>query len=166
MHDMKIIAIDPGYDRVGVAILEKKPNKSKEVILFSTCITTDKKKDFYTRLTEIQEKLTEYITVYNPEFFVFEELYFSNNTKTALKVAEARGVISSCALAKKIPIHEIHPNHVKIAITGHGGAKKEDILWMLPKLITLETENKLDDELDAIAIGLAFFAQYRISQIS
>lgn len=163
---MKIIAIDPGYDRVGVAILEKKPQESKEILIFSTCITTDKKKDFYQRLTEIQEKLIKYIEKYDPKFFVFEELYFSNNTKTALKVAEARGVISSCALFKKIPVYEIHPNHVKIAITGHGGAKKQDILWMLPKLINLGTEKKLDDELDAIAIGLAFFAQYRISQIS
>lgn len=163
---MKIIAIDPGYDRVGVAILEKTPENPKENLIFSTCITTDKKQDFYDRLYDIQSKLITYLEEFQPEHFVFEELFFSNNTKTALKVAEARGIISGAALLKKIPIHQLHPNHVKIAITGHGGAKKEDILWMLPKLISVDTEKKLDDELDAIAIGLAFFAQYRISQFS
>jgi crossover junction endodeoxyribonuclease RuvC len=155
---MKVIAIDPGYDRVGVAILVK---HEKEELIFSTCITTNKKDSFYERLLVIKNTLDQIITDYQPDYFVFEEIYFSNNTKTALKVAEARGVISSTALAHHIPIYELHPNHVKIAITGHGGAKKSDILWMLPKLIPLDVEKKLDDELDAIAIGLAFFAQYR-----
>lgn len=155
---MKVIAIDPGYDRVGVAILLK---QQKEELIFSTCITTNKKDGFYDRLKHIKQELEQIIKEYQPDYFVFEELYFSNNTKTALKVAEARGVISSTALSFHLPIYELHPNHVKIAITGHGGAKKSDILWMLPKLISINTDNKLDDELDAIAIGLAFFAQYR-----
>jgi crossover junction endodeoxyribonuclease RuvC len=158
---MKVIAVDPGYDRIGVAILEK---NQKEELIFSTCIITDKKDSFYDRLKFLQEALRVIIIEYSPEYFVFEEIYFSNNTKTALKVAEARGIISGVALQFNLPIYEIHPNHVKIAITGHGGAKKADILWMLPKLITFDPEKKLDDELDAIAIGLAFFAQYRTLQ--
>lgn len=157
---MKIIAIDPGYDRVGVAIIEK-IGTERELLHFSTCITTDRKSGFYERLGHIQKKLEQIIIQHNPEILVMEELYFAKNTTTALKVAEARGIISGTAISKNITVEEIHPNHVKIAITGHGAAKKEDILFMLPKLITIDTVNKLDDELDAVAIGIAFLAHYK-----
>lgn len=157
---MKIISIDPGYDRVGVAILEK-PTSGKEVVVYSTCITTDRKSVFYDRLKDIQGKLTVIINDHNPEIMVMEELFFANNSPTALRVSEARGIISGEALRKGIVVREMHPNHVKIAITGHGGAKKIDILWMLPKLVEIETGGKLDDELDAIAIGVAFFAHFK-----
>jgi crossover junction endodeoxyribonuclease RuvC len=159
---MKIIAIDPGYDRVGVAIIEK-IGTERELLHFSTCITTDRKSGFYERLEYIQKELEQIIIQHNPEILVMEELYFAKNTTTALKVAEARGIISGTAISKNITVEEIHPNHVKIAITGHGAAKKEDILFMLPKLITIDTKNKLDDELDAVAIGIAFLAHYKIS---
>lgn len=154
---MKIIAIDPGYDRVGVAVLEK-VDSAKEVLLFSCCITTDKKQSFYDRLAEIQRALGEIIKKYKPEQLVIEELYFAKNTTTALRVAEARGLIVSEFLKKNIPVAELHPNHIKIAITGYGAAKKEDILFMLPKLIVIDGTKRLDDELDAVAIGVAYFA--------
>lgn len=158
---MKIIAIDPGYDRVGVALLEKEKG-NKEIIVFSTCITTDRKKVFYDRLKQIQDELFGIINKYQPEIMVMEELYFAKNSPTALKVAEARGIISSIALQSGTLVQEIHPNHVKIAITGYGAAKKTDILFMLPKLITFDPIGKLDDELDAIAIGVAHFAQHNL----
>lgn len=154
---MKIISIDPGYDRVGIAILEKE-DSNKETVVFSTCITTDRKAEFYDRLKQIQTELSGIISEYQPEIMVMEELYFANNSPTALKVSEVRGIISGEALHAGIPIQEIHPNHVKIAITGHGGAKKADISFMLPKLVTFDPTGKIDDELDAIAIGIAFFA--------
>ena len=158
---MKIIAIDPGYDRVGVAIIEK-TGTEREILHFSTCITTDRKMGFYERLGHIQKELIHIIHNHKPEILVMEELYFAKNTTTALKVAEARGIISGTAISKNITVEEIHPNHVKIAITGHGAAKKEDILFMLPKLITLDTLHKLDDELDAVAMVLHFWHIIRL----
>lgn len=157
---MKIIAIDPGYDRVGVAILEKNET-GKESVVFSTCIITDRKKDFYERLHYIQKDIEQILSLYRPELLVMEELYFAKNSPTALRVAEARGIIAGLAIHQGIFIREIHPNHVKIAVTGQGNAKKQDILWMLPKLVTIETAGKLDDELDAISIGIAFFAHFK-----
>lgn len=158
---MKVFAVDPGYDRVGIAVIERDTHQ-KETLIYSTCITTNKKDSFYERLHTVQQQLDTLLNTYVPDFFVFEELYFAKNTKTALRVAEARGIISGIALQKKLPVYEIHPNHVKIAITGSGSAKKEDILWMIPKLISINTTGMLDDEIDAVAIGLAFFARYRI----
>lgn len=162
---MKIISIDPGYDRVGVAILEKLDG-NKEGVVFSTCITTNRKAEFYDRLKEVQAELSSIINNYQPEIMVMEELYFANNSPTALKVSEARGIISGEALRSGISVHEIHPNHVKVAITGHGGAKKADILFMLPKLVAFDPVGKLDDELDAIAIGIAFIAHQKFNDIT
>lgn len=159
---MKIIAVDPGYDRIGIAIIEK-IGTEREILRFSTCITTNRTMAFYDRLSHIQKELLDILTTHNPEILVMEELYFAKNTTTALKVAEARGIISGAAISKNITVEEIHPNHVKIAITGHGGAKKNDILFMLPKLITIDTTNKLDDELDAVAIGIAFLSHYKVN---
>ncbi len=158
--NMKIIAIDPGYDRVGVAILQK-PNSGKEQVLYSTCITTNRKADFYDRLKDVQARLSVVIEEYAPNIMIMEELFFANNSPTALHVAEARGIISGEALRQGIQVREIHPNHVKIAITGHGAAKKADILWMIPKLVDIDVSGKLDDELDAIAIGIAYFAHFK-----
>lgn len=166
---MKIIAIDPGYDRVGIAILEKDIEKvsretstqnQREQVVMSMCIQTSKKDDFYTRMTMIRETLQKVISEFEPQYAVLEEIYFSKNTKTAMRVAEARGVILGECLRNQLQIQEIHPNKVKVAITGYGSAKKEDILFMIPKLVSCETHNKLDDELDAIAIGITFFAEF------
>lgn len=161
---MRIIAIDPGYDRVGVAILERNL-PDRENVIFSTCITTNKKDEFYDRLKVVQEKVADIVATYSPEILAIEELYFAKNTTTALRVAEARGIIIAEMIRNNIPIHEIHPNHVKIAITGHGGSKKTDFLWMIPKLIDYDINGKLDDEIDAVAIGITFFAHNRISVV-
>jgi crossover junction endodeoxyribonuclease RuvC len=160
---MKLLAIDPGYDRIGIAILEKdaEKNNGKEIIVYSTCIQTDKKQTFYERMLHVQQELGNIISEYQPEYVCLEELYFAKNTKTAMRVSEARGIIVGVCMHHNIAVHEIHPNRVKIAITGHGASNKNDILRMLPKLISFDPENKIDDELDAIAIGVAFLAEYR-----
>lgn len=157
---MKIIAIDPGYDRVGVAILEKTPG-NKESLVFSTCITTKKTDAFYVRMEKVTKELGKILETHQPELLAIEQLYFAKNTKTALQVAEAKGIIVGTCIIAGIPVVEMHPNHIKIAITGYGAAKKEDILFMLPKLITLDGTKRLDDELDAIAVGLTYFARER-----
>jgi crossover junction endodeoxyribonuclease RuvC len=136
-------------------------NRTKEMTLFSTCIQTNKNDSFYERMEYIRGKLHEIIEEYQPDTLVLEELYFAKNTKTAMRVSEARGIIVGEGMRHKLAIHEIHPNRVKIAITGYGAAKKEDIFFMLPKLLSLDITGKIDDEVDALAIGVAFFAEYR-----
>ena len=158
---MKILAIDPGYDRVGVAVIEKhNPPASgeRESLLFSACIETNRREDFYARVKQVQSELKIILSEYQPDCMVMEELYFAKNSPTALRVAEARGVISGVAVESNIPVYEIHPNHVKIAITGYGAAKKDDMFFMLSKLIDLGNKKRLDDEIDAISVGIAYLA--------
>ena len=85
-----ILAIDPGYDRCGVAIvsIETKPR-----VLFSSCISTDKKDPQEKRLAQVFTKLSSVVIEWHPKAIALETLFFSVNKKTALKVAEARGVV-------------------------------------------------------------------------
>jgi len=157
---MKILGIDPGYDRMGIAIIEK-DSHNKDLLVFSTCIQTSVKQDFADRLQEIGNELGKILKKYKPDEAAIEELYFAKNTTTAMKVAEARGVIRYVTREAGIPVFEYHPNAIKIAVTGYGAAKKTDIAFMVPKLIALGADKKIDDELDAIAVAITHGAQRR-----
>lgn len=150
---MKIIGIDPGFERVGIAIIEKEP-KQKELLVYSECFKTDSKLPFYERILLIGNKIEEIIKKYNPEKMAIEKLFFTNNQKTAMGVSEARGVIIYTGIKNGLDIHEYTPPEIKIAVTGYGKSDKSAVMSMVPKLIKIEKEIKSDDELDAIAIGL------------
>jgi crossover junction endodeoxyribonuclease RuvC len=149
---MKILGIDPGYDRLGIAVVEGK------VLLHSECFETNSKDTFHTRLKEIGLRVREIINEYEPDVLAIESLFITKNQKTAMKVAEARGVISYEACLKDIPIHEYSPPQIKVAVTGHGGSDKTQIIKMIPLLIKINKKNStkkiIDDEYDAIAVAL------------
>ncbi len=155
---MKIIAIDPGYERIGIAVLEKETSSSKEVLLYSDCFQTNKKDSFEIRLKKIGEELEKLIKEYKPKVLAIESLFFNSNQKTALKVSEAKGVIKYTALSKNLEVLEFTPLQIKIAITGYGRSDKNQVTSMLSHLINIKKEVKYDDEYDAIAIGLTYFA--------
>ncbi len=158
---MKVISIDPGYDRVGIAVLEKEIS-GKEKILFSECFITKRDDSINKRIFTIGSRINNLIREYTPEYMAIEGLFFSKNTKTALSVAEARGVIIFQALQNSIPVFEYTPNQIKVAVTGYGSAQKKDILFMVNKILHIDDSKKrIDDELDALAIGLTFLASYR-----
>ncbi len=157
---MKIISIDPGYERIGIAILEKETSSKKEVLLYSECFQTCAKDCFEDRLKEIGQELEKIIKKYKPKVLAIESLFFNSNQKTALMVSEAKGVMKYIALVNDLKVFEYTPLQIKIAITGYGRSTKDQILSMLPHLINIEKEVKYDDEYDAIAIGLTYFASH------
>ena len=157
---MRIISIDPGYERLGVAVLEKKP-KRKEALIFSECFKTSSKLPHHERLTLIGDRITGVIKKYKPETLATEKLFFSGNQKTAMLVAEARGVILYTGSSLGLDIFEYTPNSVKIAITGYGRSEKRQMIDMVKKLILVSSKTNSDDEFDAIAIGLCHFAIHR-----
>ena len=158
---MRIIAIDPGYERLGIAVIEKKDAKSKEQLIFSECFFTDAKLPHPTRLANIGVELDKIIDEYKPDALAVETLFFSKNTKTAMKVAEARGVILHAAARKKLLIQEYAPIEIKVAVTGYGKSDKSQVTAMVIRLITISKTIKYDDEYDAIACGLTFFATFK-----
>ena len=154
---MKILAIDPGYERLGIAILEKLP-KVKERVLYSDCFKTSSKLTFKERLLLIGQEVERVIKKYEPEILSIETLYFTNNQKTAMNVAEARGVIIYEAMRHGLSLAEYTPLQIKIAVTGHGRSDKQQVISMIGRLVVIEKEIKHDDEYDAIAIGLTYCA--------
>lgn len=148
----RVLGIDPGFDRIGVAILEK------DTLLHSECIVTSKKDAHAERLLQLGTRLEEVIREWKPTELAIETLFFNQNTSTALKVAEARGVIIYEASKASLKIFEYSPQDVKIAVTGYGKADKVAVNDMVRKLIKISSNNKLDDEIDAIAVGITHLA--------
>jgi len=159
---MKIIAIDPGYERLGIAILEK--GIGKENLLFSECFITSTKEKHEDRLRLIGEEIAKVIKKYEPEAMGIETLFFKTNAKTAMKVSEARGVMLYEAARNNLKVLEFTPLQIKVAVTGYGKSDKEQVTEMVKKLIKITKPIKYDDEYDAIAVGLTFFACYRSSR--
>lgn len=157
---MRILSIDPGYERLGVAILEKNKGQ-KEMLVFSECFKTSAKLPHNERLALIGNRIKEIIKKYKPERMATEKLFFSGNQKTAMLVAEARGVILYSGSSSGLEIFEYTPNEVKIAITGYGRSEKKQMIDMVKKLIVVDSKKSSDDEFDAIAIGLTHFATER-----
>lgn len=156
MSNLRVIGIDPGYDRCGVAIAEK--DNGREVLLFSTCITTNKSDLFSERVRQVIEGITTVIETYTPAALALETLFFNQNRKTALQVAEVRGAILHTAASRGIAIHEYSPQAVKIAITGHGKSDKQSVAAMIERLYHPKTAIQYDDEYDAIAIAMTALA--------
>jgi crossover junction endodeoxyribonuclease RuvC len=152
---MRILAIDPGYDRLGIAIIEG--NASRPTLIMSGCVSPQKgvRED---RLAEISSAITDAIETYAPGALAIETLFFSVNKKTALGVAEARGTVLAAAGLASLPVIECSPQQVKLAVTGYGGASKTAVANMIPRLLALPKKKRLDDEIDAIAIGITALA--------
>ena len=157
---MRILSIDPGYERLGVAILDKEKGQ-KEVLVFSDCIKTSAKESFEDRLTQIGLKIEELISEYKPEALSIENLFISNNQKTAMRVAEVRGTLIYICRKNNLSIKEFTPLQVKLSVTGDGKSSKDQVIKMVKLLIKGVKNDALDDEYDAIAVGLAYFAYSR-----
>lgn len=154
---MIILAIDPGFERLGVAVIEKE-KQGKEVLLFSDCITTLKSLKYEDRLKILGQKIKSIISEFEPQALAIEKLFFTSNQKTVMQVAEARGVILYEASQSNLEIFEFSPPQIKLAVCGNGKADKKSIIKMVPLLIKLNKNIKHDDEYDAIAIGITLFA--------
>jgi len=156
---MIIIGIDPGFERMGCAILEKSP--SGEKLIYSTCLVSSRSAAHEKRLLVLAEGLKKIIKDFKPDIMAIEKLFFSANQKTALKVAEARGVALLLAAENDLKVFEFTPLEVKMAMTGYGRAEKDQVRKMVLAILKISTDKKpaspagkLDDEIDAIAIAL------------
>lgn len=156
---MIILGIDPGFAITGYGIVDKQGDKYKHIAY--GVITTDSKLAFQERLKITHEELDKIIKKYNPELFSIEELFFAKNTKTAINVAQARGVIILTAIQNKLKIFEYTPLQIKQAITGYGRADKNQIQQMIKMLLKLEKIPKPDDAADALAIAITCGNSYK-----
>jgi crossover junction endodeoxyribonuclease RuvC len=154
---MKILSIDPGYERLGISVLEREGG-GKEKYIYSETFQTSSKLDFTDRLFLIGKKIEEVILEHNPGVLAIEKLFFNTNQKTATNVSETRGVIIFVALKNNMDVFQYTPLEIKLAVAGYGRADKKQVIFMAKQLIKIEKEIRYDDEYDAIAVGLTFFA--------
>jgi crossover junction endodeoxyribonuclease RuvC len=148
---MRILGIDPGYGRLGYAVIDVERGKPKAVTY--GVITTEKGARMPDRLFEIAADVRSVIVKYTPERFVIEELFFAKSTTTALKVAEVRGVMLLLAAEAGMDVVEVKPNAVKLALTGYGKADKRQMQDMVKVVFDLKKAPKIDDAADALAIA-------------
>jgi crossover junction endodeoxyribonuclease RuvC len=157
---MTILGIDPGYERVGTAIVAKEQGQ-KETVLYSDCFKTSPNISFEERLLFIGNEIQRLIDTYKPTALSIENLFLSNNQKTAMRVSEVRGAIIYIAMINNLNIKEFTPLQIKSAVGGHGKSDKNSMIKMIPILVKINKKIKHDDEYDAIACGLTYFAYSR-----
>lgn len=150
---MKILGIDPGLATIGFGFIEKKDYNNFQALDYGIISTKSTLNDGE-RLSQIYDDLQNIINDLKPELVGIEELFFSQNVKTGIQVAQARGVILELINRNKIPYIEIKPNEIKSQIVGHGHAEKEQVQLMVKEILKLEKIPKPDDAADALAIAI------------
>lgn len=149
---MIILGIDPGFGRMGYGVISH--GSAEPSCVASGCIETAKELNSQKRLYIMNSELEGIIEKVRPHTVAIEKLFFAKNAKTALGVAEMRGIILLLAEKKQIPIREFTPLEIKVAITGYGKATKHQVQYMVQKLLHLQTLPKSDDAADALAIAI------------
>lgn len=147
-----ILGIDPGYGRIGVGVIKQEGRAW--VHIYHHCIETPADLSFSQRLLMIATELDAIIDTYKPHVAAVEKLFFSKNTKTALDVAQARGVILLSLMKQQLPIAEFTPGEVKQAVVGHGSADKYQVQEMVRMQLQLQSIPQPDDAADALAVAL------------
>jgi len=149
---MKALGIDPGTATTGYGILEGEGDDIK--VVDYGCIKTSSKETSSARLKKIFSDMKNIISKYKPKCIAVEKLFFGVNTKTAMAVGQARGVILLAASQAGLDIAEYTPLEVKMALTGYGRADKQQMQQMVKRLLKLDKIPKPDDAADALAVAL------------
>ena len=154
---MLILGIDPGYAIIGWGLIRFE--RGKYIPVDFGAITTNAGVPFNRRLEQIYDQLSELLDTHHPDAVAVEKLYFQTNAKTAIDVAQARGVTMLALQQHGMPVFEYTPLQVKSAVTGFGQAQKPQVMEMTKRLLRLKAVPKPDDTADALAIAICH-AQY------
>lgn len=152
MKNIKILGIDPGYAIVGFGILEY--DWLRFTPIEYGAVLTDAHTPFTERLRAIHTDIEFIFDKYKPDCMAIEKLFFTTNQKTAIDVAQARGVTVLSAADRSVPVFEYTPLQVKSAVVGYGKAEKQQVMDMTKQLLGLAQIPKPDDAADALAIAI------------
>ncbi len=157
-NNMRVLGVDPGYDRLGLALLSG--DHSTQTHEHSECFTPEKGV-FEDRLLAVGTHFAGILKQHGPDAVALETLFVTKNQKTAMHVAELRGVLVYEARRAGISIFEYGPGQVKAAVTGYGKSDKAAVSVMLTKLLRIPARKMHDDEYDAIAVALTHLVNAR-----
>ncbi len=159
-NERLILGIDPGFGRIGYAVLSAQGMDLHLVVC--DAIITSSTLAYPQRLQQVYAQLGALIAEYHPAEAAIEALFFGKNITTAIKVAQARGVTILALAQQGISITEYTPSEVKLAVTGYGAARKEQVGFMVRQLLHLPVVPTPDDAADAAAIAICHAHALRI----
>lgn len=149
---LRVIGIDPGTAICGYGIIDVHGNKLTAV--HYGAILTDKSLPAADRLLIIHAQLKSLIEEYQPDTIAVEELFFNKNAKTVIAVGQARGVVLMTGIQQGLQVAEYTPIQVKQAVVGYGRATKEQVTYMVQRLLNIKQKPKPDDVADALAVAI------------
>jgi len=150
--EMRIIGIDPGTLFTGYGVIDYEKNEITHVA--SGVIKIPPTKEQAPRLKKIYEEINLIIKKYKPEEFALETAFYGKNAQSALKIGYARGVSMLVAIHNELPVKEYAPREIKKAVVGNGAASKEQVQYMMKKLLSLKKAKMKLDETDALAVAV------------
>lgn len=151
-NPIRIMGIDPGTNRMGYGVLDVDGNRVSCVAIGDIDLT--KLSDAYAKLHHIFERVSGLIDEYHPDEVALESPFYGENVQSMLKLGRAQGVAMAAALHKDLPVFEYAPRRIKQAITGQGGAAKEQIAAMLKSMLGISYNPKRLDATDGLAVAL------------
>jgi crossover junction endodeoxyribonuclease RuvC len=160
---MLTLGIDPGTAATGYGLITEK--RDKLVFVDHGVIKTSSKEGSQVRLRKIYNGLKKLLNDYKPDAIAVEKLFFGANTKTAIAVGQARGIVLLAAAEKRVPLAEYTPLEVKLAITGYGRADKKQMQQMVKTLLKLPFVPRPDDAADALAIAICHLHSYKLAKL-
>jgi crossover junction endodeoxyribonuclease RuvC len=161
---MLVIGIDPGTATTGYGLVREGDDGSLQVLDYGV-ILTPPDLPMPERLLELYQKLTDLLLLHRPESSAVEKLFFQRNVRTALSVGQARGVVLLALAEAGLPIGEYTPLEVKQAVTGYGGADKNQVQQMVRSLLNLADIPRPDDAADALAVAICHLHSARINSL-
>lgn len=150
---LKVLGVDPGSRVVGIALLKIEKNNIKYL---SSHLLKFNKGKFPSKLSFLLEQMENFIREKKPDVLVMEDNFYHKNPKVLLLLGRISGVIIAVAASLKIPVILYSPTEIKKSITGSGQASKEQVSYMVKKILNLEGET-LPDATDAIAVGMSYY---------
>ena len=161
---MIIFGVDPGTATTGYGIIKYIKNQKVKIkngieLIDYGCIVTPKDQSMPLRLYSIQKELKGLLRQFNPDCVIVEQLFFGINSRTAMTVGQARGVVLSTAAGYRLPVFEYQGLHVKYVLTGDGRADKKKIQKSVMKYLgkrklVKPVNGYLDDAADALAVAI------------
>jgi crossover junction endodeoxyribonuclease RuvC len=153
---IRILGVDPGSQITGLGIVEVINNRELKLRYYG-CIKTDRKASLAIRLKQIYTGLSELIETYKPDHVALEDIFYSDNVKTAIVMGHARGVSLLAPINLGITPAEYSPREVKLAVVGRGNASKEQVHYMVKNMLNLKEDISPDDASDALAVALCHY---------
>jgi len=157
-----ILGIDPGTNIMGYGII--KIINSLPSLVNLDIIDLKKFADHYVKLKKLFEETIHLIELYHPDELAIEAPFYGKNVQSMLLLGRAQGVAISAALSRTIPVFEYSPRKIKLSITGHGNASKEQVAALLQSILKIDKIPKNLDATDGLAVALCHYYQNNISE--